>query len=121
MTDALATDWDAVLQEKIAGVMDADPSLGTLKSPLVFDMVHAPPYMQIVAVTTASERQFRAAMEGECPGCGASDLERVPSENENWTWAHCSECSWAEAFRAVARTSRIIWRQLASAHKAREE
>lgn len=79
----------------------------------IFDVVRNPPYLQIVKVGTASEREFRAAMEGECPGCGSRDLERIESENDEWTWASCESCFWAESFRAVAKDDGgHIWRIL---------
>lgn len=84
-------------------------------TPQLFDCVLAPPYLQVVKVSTVSERQFRAAMEGECPSCGSTDLARDESDNGEWMWAICSDCNWSEAFRATARKSRIIWRLLPSA------
>lgn len=80
--------------------------------PQLFDVVLEPPYLRIVAVGKVSERQFRAAMEGRCPGCDSTDLERVESENSEWMWATCSDCCWSDAFRAVARKNRIVWRML---------
>lgn len=89
-----------------------------LIAPQLLDVVRNPPYLQIVKVSALSERQFRAAMEGECPGCGSDVLDRVESENDEWVWAACPDCCWSESFRVVARRNRYIWRMLPTAVSA---